>query len=206
MFKYGTAIFEEGYRESVMFDDDYDESDRDAIIRGMSKQAMQHIDEEKEEAILRVNGMKEEWGTGVSTRVLIYNASGFPLTRRVMHDAAGSWSRYTPADRIEVGHVVSGVLFKCVPSVLISIRERCHEPGDDAGRISKRIVALDHIPEGVEKEHDACASVSIDIVPCHHIVGREVDGEKEILIVMSVDDEPESRIAFDLVPGDRVRR
>jgi len=47
--------------------------------------------------------MKEQWGNGVSTRVLIYNALGIPIERRTMQDSSGRWSEYEPAARIECG-------------------------------------------------------------------------------------------------------
>lgn len=102
-YTYGTPITEQPFRESIKYDESYEKLSLDDINKRMSAQAMRQRAEHKNDAIDRVNGMKEEWGTGVSTRVIIYNALGIPLSKRSSHDSYGHWSRYAPSDRIEVG-------------------------------------------------------------------------------------------------------
>lgn len=55
------------------------------------------------EAILRSNGMKEEFGDGISTQILIYNASGYKLNLQASGSHSGKWSNYSAPDFIEVG-------------------------------------------------------------------------------------------------------
>lgn len=50
----------------------------------------------EEAAIERVNGMKEEYGTGVSTLVMIYNATGSTLKYDSIEDSSGHLFKYQP--------------------------------------------------------------------------------------------------------------
>ena len=103
MYKYGTAISERVFRQQHEFDEGFGDLKEDEVHRLIAKKAMEQMNEEKDKAIDRVNGMKEDWGTGVSTRVLIYNALGIPIEKRSQHDSSGRWSAYEPSERIECG-------------------------------------------------------------------------------------------------------
>jgi hypothetical protein len=106
-FKFGTPIFYDTIKKELEFQDITSES---AIRSEMSERALKSINANdgsgggaQNQAILRANGMKEEYGNGVCTRILIYNASGIPLTCYETHDSSGHWSKYGPPSRIEVG-------------------------------------------------------------------------------------------------------
>ena len=102
--KFGSPIFEEQTRQKLenLNVDDVMVSLED-INKEMAKEAMRKININKLEALERVNGMKKDYGNGVSTRIMVYNGLGVPLQKRSSHDDSGRWSTNTLADRIEVG-------------------------------------------------------------------------------------------------------
>lgn len=103
-FVFGTPIFYEQYKSNLeLTHDDPESLDEDDVCKLMAQQAMRAKDETVNDAIKQLNGMKEDWGTGVSTRVMVYNGLGVPLKFRSKHDDYGYWSVNTLADRIEVG-------------------------------------------------------------------------------------------------------
>ena len=109
--KTGTAIYEDTFRRTELptlvdldpIDDDPMTYDADKVQALMAKQAMRAMQKDRNEAINLVNGFKDDFGNGVSTRVLVYNALGIPLKYRSDSDDSGRWSTHTLADRIEVG-------------------------------------------------------------------------------------------------------
>lgn len=104
-FVFGTPIHYDDFRKTyeTMSDKSPEDITEDEVRKAMALQAMKAKDEQVNEAIKQLNGMKEDYGTGVSTRVMVYNGLGVPLKFRSKHDDNGYWSANTLADRIEVG-------------------------------------------------------------------------------------------------------
>mgnify|MGYP001356556598 CR=1 FL=1 len=54
-------------------------------------------------ANMRVNAFKEDFGNGVCTRIMVYNASGSILTFQDSTDSSGHWGNNTLPTEIQVG-------------------------------------------------------------------------------------------------------
>ena len=85
---YGVAITEDSKREEFELEGRDNVSDNE-IWKACAKEAMVKRNDHHDPAMMRVNGMKEEWGSGVSTLVMIYNALGCPLAFRSSDDDSG---------------------------------------------------------------------------------------------------------------------
>ena len=104
-FVYGTLIHYDDFRKNyeMISDSEPDSISEDEVNKAMALAAMKAKGEQVNEAIKQLNGMKDDKGKGVSTRVMLYNGLGIPLKFRGKHDDHGRWSENTLADRIEVG-------------------------------------------------------------------------------------------------------
>ena len=98
--KYGTRIDADAMKAAGLEPD----------IRELSKEAYRSMSvagadgaSPDESCIKRVNGMKDEYGSGVSTLITIYNALGCSLRYRTAHDSSGHIWKYAYDDRIDNG-------------------------------------------------------------------------------------------------------
>lgn len=88
------------YRDAV---EDYKHEDNVDVRKEMAREAMENINDFRQDTVKWLNGEKEEWGTGVSTLVMIYNATGGTMTKYGAGDESGHIWKYDYDDRIETG-------------------------------------------------------------------------------------------------------
>ena len=65
----------------------------------LSREAMKHIEDYRQDARNEVLAYKSQYGNGISTLITIFNASGADLVYTGLHDFYGHSGRYTP-DRV----------------------------------------------------------------------------------------------------------
>lgn len=103
----GTAITQADVRRTSAYEDP--PLDDAAILKQAAIQAMEHrydaYDRQGDPpgALNRVNGMKEEFGNGVCTLLMMYNATGCRLTKADDDDHSGKIWKYKYDDVIENG-------------------------------------------------------------------------------------------------------
>ena len=99
-FLFGQPIFFDTQKD--LLGDTHSEAE---IRKMMAREAEKNINinNAQNDAILQVNGMKEEFGNGVCTRIIVYNASGGVLTNRNEKTWSGRWSKYKLPTTIECG-------------------------------------------------------------------------------------------------------
>lgn len=113
----GTAILEKDERHGLQFEDPMSDTEfAQHMARKAMEQRYEHVDRmgDSPGAINRVNGMKEAYGNGVSTLVMLYNATGVRLTKVGEDDHSGKRWTWPYDNVIENGqwsvflHVKSG--------------------------------------------------------------------------------------------------
>lgn len=88
------------YKDSV---DAYKHEDGVDVRKEMAREAMENIGSYRQETVKWLNGEKEEYGNGVSTLVMIYNATGATLSLYGAGDESGHIWKYDYDQRIETG-------------------------------------------------------------------------------------------------------
>lgn len=96
--KYGTIIDSEAMKAAGLTADALELSKQ--AYRAMGGSGGESPDED---CIKRINGMKDEYGVGLSTSITIYNALGLALSLRSIHNEQGRVWKYACDDKIYNG-------------------------------------------------------------------------------------------------------